>query len=400
MTKQLRILSLASTGRGCGFVENGGIKVPYFVGFSVPGDLVTVKNERKTKRYVEAELDLIVEASPQRNGNLCSQFTVCGGCNLLHVDYELQVSEKARILEHMLDRKQISHPEIEVVKCARPFNYRYKAKLFFSYADGQLACGFKKRRSNEVVLLRDCRIVHGRIETFVKGFNAARLSARDEFSATLVVDFATEELSIRTQGRVSEETRAFLEKSCEHLNEPVEFSYEVSGSRIRYDNGTFLQSNLAQNERLVEVVLRDVPENGIVFDLYGGIGNFAIPLSKKSTRVYCVEKDKATVRMMKRNCEANGADVECVNADVGDFLQRTRAAPDTIVLDPPRGGCDVSQLRRLGAKNVVYVSCNPLTLKEDLKELKPAYEVEKVTLVDMFPQTEHIECVVLLGKRE
>lgn len=397
MTK-VKITSIASSGKGVGFVEKDGIKIPYFVAFTAPGDTVDVKNEKKVKRYVEADVDKLFVSSKLRNKKVCHQFGFCGGCNLLHVDYETQVREKTKILTHILDRNKITHPEIEVVKCKDPFNYRYRTKLFFTHQKGRMICGFKKRKSNIVVALRDCQIVHKRIEEFIAKFNSSRLKAKCEFEAFVVVDFESGKLSIATKGVVEKSISKYLEENADFFNEPVDFTYQVGAFTLHYDNKTFIQSNLEQNEELARIVQENVTGK-TVFDLYAGIGNFGIPVSKSVETVYCVEHARGSLKSLEKNIASNSAsNVKPVNQDVNAFLLETENSADTIILDPPRTGCEAALIKNSKAERIIYVSCNPLTLKDDLKTICLKYQIEKIYLVDMFPHTEHIESVTVLSR--
>lgn len=402
--KQLEILSLASTGKGCGFIEDSGLKTPYFVAYTCPKDIIEIKNEKKTKKYVEAEIKEIIKQSNFRSKETCKHFTVCGGCNLLHISYKKQIEEKEKILLQILDRNKIEHSKIKIIDAKQKNNYRYKSKIFSSSDNTHSYLGFKKERTNDVVKINECRIVHEKITDFIKKFNDAKLEKSKEFEVKAIVDFDTEKLSIKINEKLSENIEKWIKENCDYFNEDIDFSYNIGNTKLSYNNKSFIQSNLKQNFFLVRTILENIDsKNGFAFDLYGGIGNFAISISKKARQIFCVEHNTHSFYMMLKNISQNNIkNIQCHNESVEDFLKKIAVRPECIILDPPRTGCGqevIEKVKKISPNQIIYVSCDPITLKDELKLLISDYKIKKIFLVDMFPHTEHIETVSILEKK-
>lgn len=410
--KELTILSLASTGNGCGFLkekikkQNGEekeITVPYFVPFSVPGDVITIHNEKKEKKYIQAQLKKIIMPSPHRLDNPCKHYQQCGGCNILHIQYEEQLKQKKEIVKQILERNNITYPDIEVLPSQPNTNYRYKAKAFvMNNREGIIICGFKKKESTTIVPIEECHIVHPKIVAIIKKINELKLTLRDKTEITIVVDFTTQKTKIETAS-TNEEFIKILQSISDYVNKPVEFSYALGKKKITYDANTFIQSNLEQNKVMVKKILENIDKNDeLVFDLYGGIGNFAITLSDNVEKIYCVEGDANSFAALLKNCTAQRIkNVRCIHEEVRHFLEHTQVQPQTVILDPPRIGCDekiINALLRLAPKKILWVSCNQTALKDNLKMLIKDYVITKLYLIDMFPHTEHIESITVLEK--
>lgn len=401
--KEIEIISIASTGSGCGFIEEKSFKTPYFIPFSAPGDVISIKNEKKHKKYVEAKIDKIVKPSKNRIEVKCPYFKKCGGCNLLHINYEAQLDEKKQILEHVLKRNNIEHPDINVIGCKDNKNYRYKSKIFVTSTDDRSYCGFKIKKTNDVIEVNSCEVVHKKIANFIKKYNEANLCRARDFQIIATVDYDTEKLSIKAQCKKTE-IMDWIKNNCDYLNDDNEMSYKTNEFKIKYNNGSFIQSNLKQNQVLFSLIEEQIDKNyNVVFDLYGGNGNIAIPLSKKVKELFCVEHSAQALVMMMKNCEENKiTNVECRDQDVLEFLDKNAILPDCIILDPPRIGCDekvIEHIIKLNPEKIIYVSCNPIALKNDLKPLLNTYQISKLNIIDMFAHTEHMEVVCVLKKK-
>ncbi|MFA6088839.1 MAG: hypothetical protein WC755_03165 [Candidatus Woesearchaeota archaeon] len=406
MSKQLEILSIASSGKGTGVVkeiqDGKELSVPYFVPCTVPGDIIEIKNEKKSKKYVEAEVDKVIIKSKYRVDGLCPNFTICGGCNILNVDYGEQRRQKLNIVAQILKRNNITHPPIKLIGCEKYFNYRYKAKVFVAVKDGVLFCGFMKRQSKEVIKVSECKIVHEKIVDFMKKFNDKKISGKYEETISVVVDFVTNNIATFCDTK-NKDTIQFLKDNSSFFNQEINFSYLSNEIPFNYNEKTFIQSNLLQNSKLVDAVISNVDKREVLFDLYSGIGNFAILLSKDSKKILSVEGDLNSFSMQLANCVKNKiTNVRCVHDEVFHFLKHTDAKPSTIILDPPRTGCDekiIEKIVKLSPKKIIYVSCDPVSLKDNLKLLLKEYKILKMYVVDMFPNTEHIETVSVLERK-
>lgn len=204
----------------------------------------------------------------------------------------------------------------------------------------------------------------------------------------------------------------FIKNHVDFFNKDIEFEYEIDIKPnhpedkliFKYNNKTFIQANLEQNKSLIKIIIENVKENkrANVLDLYGGNGNIALSISNKVNKVTTVEGNQIATDLAKKNCEINDIqNVECFQDDVFNFLKRTQSSPDTIILDPPRTGCEdkvIDLILEILPRNIIYVACDQVALKDNLKSLLKEYEIRKIYFIDMFPHTEHIESVTVLER--
>ncbi|MFH1400374.1 MAG: RsmD family RNA methyltransferase [Nanoarchaeota archaeon] len=361
----LAIQSIASSGSGVGFIDEEGFTRPVFVRYTVPGDVVRAQVSRRYKRYYEASLVEILTPSPQRVIPLCPHFGVCGACDFLHMSYEQQLRSKEALLRQALERSGLTIEHVMIVQADHPLRYRAKVRVFSR--DGVV--GFSARKSNEVVPIAHCDIV------------------REELNAV----FGEQSLPR------GEHAFAYDERSARITDS--ECFYTVEDCVLAFHPKGFVQSNLGMNARLVRLVLSLIPK-GTVLDLYAGNGNFSVPLAKRGDAVVAVEGDARGYSLLRSNALANGVTIAAHREDVKDYLRANQITQASVLLDPPRtGAADVIACLGAAAQTIVYVSCDARTLSKDLASLcAGGYTISSVHMIDMFPQTRHVETVVCLRK--
>ena len=416
MEKTVEIKAIASTGSGTGYVEEAGFKVPYFIPFTAPGDIVKVNVTGKKKKYVEAEIVSIVEESSNRSKVKCKHYTICGGCNLLHIDYEKQLDYKKEILAHILTRSGISFPKIDILSLDNPFNYRFRAKAFFECREGKLICGFNQRRTNYAVRIEECHIVHKKILEAIKAINRAKLSIQGRFIGTFAVneDDGAVTLDLTIDRKIPGFEAAFKGAVDEFIyrgdsqERAFNYSYVIDDEEYSLSySSAFIQSNLALNKKMVKAIFDCLKEQGkqdSLADLYCGNGNLSIPLTKLFDKVDMVEGEPASFANLERNILLNSIRNTVAHcADVQDFVKK-KFVFNTVLLDPPRAGCGekvIESIARWSPETIVYVSCDPVATSKELKLLvKDKYEIDKMVLVDMFPHTNHIEFITFMKKEK
>ncbi len=437
----LTIDRLAYGGRGVGRV--GGFVV--FVSDAVPGERVRARLWRVKPGYGEADLVEVESPSPLRTVPPCPHFGPCGGCIWQHVEYTAQAAAKEEIVRQSLAHlANVRTAEVRpIIGMTSPWYYRNKMEFTF-HPDGPL--GLHRRGAfDRVVPINACLLqspLSNEILTLVREFalssGLSRYDPRDhtgllrqvvirEGKATgeIMVGLITtapevpgiRDLAARLVAAVPRITSVLqgvnpgpsdglpLAAVSVVTGRPY-IVEELAGLRFRIGLETFFQTNTAQAERLLAVVeaLADLRGEETVYDLYCGVGTFSLLLARRARRVYGVEIALSAVEAARENAALNGiANVEFESGDtrrVLPDLSRRAGSPHLLVLDPPRGGAGSRVMRRVistEAPRVIYVSCNPTTLAPDLKDLVAAgYAVRTVQPLDLFPQTYHVECVVLL----
>jgi 23S rRNA (uracil1939-C5)-methyltransferase len=389
----LRADSMANGGAAVG--RHGALVV--FIQGAAPGELVTARIIEVRKSFARAIVTAVIEPSPDRVAPPCPYFGACGGCQWQFLDYPAQVRLKGEILREQFrrglhlsddDLAAFLRPPIAMVD---PWRYRNVVTVEPT-ADHQPA--FHHLHSAALVAIDHCPISQPTISDAL-----ARLSA----------DGISDEMTIRADDM--DAAIAF------HARERRTVSQTLLGQRFRVSGGAFFQVNTRPEDRpespatsmadmLAQSVLDGLALAGTetVLDLYAGVGVFAILAAPHARRVIAVEEVPIAGTDARFNATAANLDNVSVHIHKAErFMATFTERVDAVVLDPPRAGCAsgvVDGLLRLHPARIVYASCDVATLIRDLRALHDAYRIESVQIVDMFPQTYHLEAVTVLTRRE
>ncbi|HHL40703.1 MAG TPA: class I SAM-dependent RNA methyltransferase [Deltaproteobacteria bacterium] len=432
---EVRIESLAYGGDG--IARPGGAVV--FVPYTAPGDRAVVEVTAEKKGYRRARLIEITDPSPLRTAPRCPLFSRCGGCHLQHMAYQAQLRWKSAILEETLRRiGRIDCPRPEPpVGAGHPFHYRRKAR--FHIEAGKW--GFFAPGSHDVVDMESCPLLHPALNSLLGTFRTvlaplAPDSGLHTLEIALAADPAVSAALVRMEGRNGQAVSDAVEcvpglrgfevwsaprrrrgrgaQRGRRLERRGELTLEsrVGGLALRRPAGSFAQAGDEQNERLVGLAAAYAALTGseVLVDLYCGCGNFTLPLSAGASEAAGIERDGAAVRAAVKNARRAGLSaVRFFRADALRWLRGEEGTkllenrkPRVVLLDPPRTGCGVvaEAVAELAPERIVYISCSPPTLARDAAILADrGYRLERVRMVDMFPQTYHIEAVALFQRR-
>jgi 23S rRNA (uracil1939-C5)-methyltransferase len=401
----LRIERLSAEGRGMAFVAGK----PVFVAQCLPGETVRARIEVDKREYAEARLLEIVAAAPERIAARCALFGDCGGCQLQMLDYAAQVEHKRRTLEHLLAQFAPRHWDEPLL--ADPWHYRHRARLAVGAdAQGKPQLAFKSAGSHRSVAVKHCDIVDRRLLPLLEQVPQwlARLAKwRHIEEIALVVDSADRlALSYSATAAFPPADRALLQQLTREAGvglADAALQYAIPGQDMALDFRArdFTQVNPAINDQLVARCIEWLAPAAAerVADFFCGLGNFSLPLARRGARVTGFEANAEMVARAARNAAA--AQIEGIDFEVMDLFENVPPLPADLrkaVLDPPRAGAKLLCERLAGSRmqTIVYVSCNPHTLVRDLRALVDGgFAVERAALVDMFPQTGHIEAMVL-----
>jgi 23S rRNA (uracil1939-C5)-methyltransferase len=327
----------------------------------------------------------------------CEYFGRCGGCHYQHIAYEQQVESKRSILRETLRRVgKIDAPDDIAVVSGEPWGYRNRAQ--FHVAGSSI--GYLERQSHKLCAITHCPISSPRVnEALAALIRMTRDSRWPRFLRSIEV--FTNETDV--QLNVLESDRPVAKRFFDWCAEAIPgftaglLDYAAAGSRFRVSGGSFFQVNRFLIDELVIAAGNAAGDRAI--DLYAGVGLFAAALAKRFTQVTAVESGASAVRDLRFNVEG----VEIVQSATEDFLRDQQSAPDFVLADPPRTGLGskvVARLAELKPKAVAIVACDPATLARDLPGLLSAgYSMDRLTMIDLFPQTFHIETVAQLSLR-
>jgi 23S rRNA (uracil1939-C5)-methyltransferase len=439
------ISGLGHSGEGVGRCEGFTVFVPH----SLPGETVTAEINEVRTNFARGILRQVVVANPQRVTPPCPVYESCGGCQLQHLSYAGQLAAKQQSVRDALDRigKLTAVAVQPVLGMEQPWRYRNKAQFPVGQQGGKVIAGCYASGSHTIIPTTECLIqqvmndrllaavsqiatelgvtpydessgqgvlrhVMGRVGIATGEVMAVLVTTQKDFpgNSELVrrLKQAVPELTSIQQNINAVKTNVILgRETIVRWGAPViqdrigRFTFQISAE-------SFFQVNSLQTQVLYEQAVQAARLGGgeMVFDLYSGTGTISLFLAEKAGHVYGIEYSRAAVQDAGKNAQANGVgNVSFIAGDVAEKIVNLRdkgIAPDVIVLDPPRAGCEASVLETaaaMGPRRMVYVSCNPATLARDLAILsEQGYATQDVQPVDMFPQTYHVECVAKIER--
>ena len=387
-----------------------------FVHYALPGELVETRPLGKRGGAAFAAAETVLEASPDRVDPPCPYFGRCGGCQWQHARYEAQLRFKRKVVEDIWARAGLRlPPDAPMLRMEDPWHYRIRGEFQAIYgADGSFELGFHRMRSHSVIAVRECPIHHQRIEAGIGAFRQAiaELGIRGVKHLLLTAEPAGPGLlwSARFEGRPGSSAEELGARAAELLPDSVllddSIDLELWDLRFRVRSDTFVQANHRQMPVLYRTAL-DMLELGPtdrVLDLYAGIGTLSLAAAREAAQVTAVEENARAVNLGRLAARINGSsNVEFLTGKVETVLRKIRLGEhEAVIADPPRAGFEqaaIAELMRLGPARIAYVSCEPSTQARDVALLiRAGYRVRRAAIVDMFPQTYHIETVVLLER--
>ncbi len=428
---RLRIEKAIYGGSGLSRIGEGELAgKTVFTPLTLPGELIEAHITEDKRSFINAEADAILEPSLLRTMPSCPYFGVCGGCSYQHAVYAHQVEMKAAILRETLDRAGLPNvPAIHTLS-GNPWHYRNRIRLHVQAKPFALC--YRRRGSNQLLAVDQCPIAASLLEKAIvtvtetgASLGLAGLCDEIEFftadESSLLVSCFTEKPNGEAQPTLTAICRT-LKQALPELKGAGLFTapgkgparlakswgeesltYKIAGLKYGVSLGSFFQVNRFLVEALVDLVA--IGRSGrLAWDLYAGVGLFARVLAESFERVIAVESSPASAGDLRHNLQ--GTSHRVIEAATLDFLQKHKSSstpPDLVVVDPPRAGLGpgiTSALAAIGPAEIVYVSCDPATLSRDLSALvQSGYDLRTITMVDLFPQTFHLESVSVLTRR-
>ena len=409
-----------------------------FVPFVLPGETVEATLRDQKPGFARAQLDEILTASPRRVDPRCPYFQRCGGCHYQHTDYEHQLQTKAAILKENLRRIARLELDNELhLHPSPPWNYRNRSRFKVQTAP-DFALGYYRFNSHELLAVEECPISSslinralaamwqlGRTGSVPPGVQEIEFFANSDDTQLLaevycLPETAAEPFTADLKLALAEVSGvvffAARRAKAEGQGEPKQLGggghliYAAKLASYRVSAGAFFQVNRHLTDQLVDIVVHrrdggrdahrtaggDAGATGTALDLYAGVGLFSSVLNREFERVIAVESSPTSHADLLYNSPAN---VKAVRATTEQYLENVagKLRPQLVVIDPPRSGLGervIKGLVKLSAPRITYVSCDPATLSRDLARLlQSGYRVEEAHLVDLFPQTYHLESV-------
>lgn len=422
---ELMIDDLSHDGRGVG--RHNGKTV--FVADALPGDKVVAKITKQQRRFDEAVLSELLESSTQRVQPTCKHYKTCGGCQLQHLNTSNQVQYKQNWVLQQLERAAKLLPDhIGEPLTSSPYNYRRSARIGINQTkSGDAVVGFRRKNSNRIENVDHCPVLNSTVEhlfpTLRTLLNKYRDEAKQITHAELSIGDNNGLLCFRIKKNLSQQLQQGLCDLCQPLklnlyfqtdetletiwqNEPNSFSI-YQDIELRFMPGDFIQVNSSVNELMIKQAIDwlSPAENDRILDLFCGLGNFSLPLARKASEVIGVEGSDMMVQRATDNAELNNIhNCTFMAADLSKPIKKQQwfnANCNLALIDPPRTGAFelVKQLEDAPFERILYISCNPASLVRDAAVLcNHGYKLTQFGVMDMFPQTTHIESMALFER--
>lgn len=394
MSETIKITDLSHDGRGIGRLNGKTI----FVEGAIPGDEVSIRIVQSQKTYDEAAVQEMLSASEQRVEPFCPVYNECGGCQLQHADIAAQRDWKAKHFLNALT-KAVDAKKCKIVEPLVGDDKSYRRRARFVYGkhktDKVAKFGFRAKASSEMVNIASCPLL-------TEAMNQALHVKREEYLP--LASRALKEITL-VESFASDESPKMVWSDDESI---AEAHYALNDLTFDFPKDGFIQVNAEINQKMVSQALDwlELEAGHSVLDLFCGVGNFTLPIAQQAAKVIGVEGDPSLVDFAQKNANTNGLpNARFYKADLfesaKDFPWFNKQSYDRVLLDPGRQGAQAicSQLGKLNARIIVYVSCNAATLIRDVQLLeKQGYQLRKAGFMDMFPHTSHAEVMVQLVK--
>ena len=392
---EVLIEKLDNFGRGIAYVND---KI-CFIENALINEKVDIKIIKEHKKYLEGEVINYIEKSPIRIEEECPYSRVCGGCNLNHMCNNEENKFKQNKIKDLA--KKYANIEKEKIKNIQ-YNDRnhYRNKITLHGKDGVL--GLYKKDTNDIIPIKECLLVSNKINEIIKVLNRNNINIEE---AIIKVSNNDQEVMVSIRGEVKEEE---LLKVCdvliinnEYKTSKKQIATTINNKKYIESINSFFQVNNTLTKELYDEAL-NTKEYDTILDLYCGTGTIGIYVGEKAKKIIGIDYNKSNIEDANLNKELNHLEnIEFICDKVENKIDSFKNI-DKIIVDPPRAGLDEKTrkyLKEILPEEIVYISCDPLTLMRDLKDLQEKYEVEYIKPFNMFPRTYHVECVCLLCRK-
>ncbi|MFA9423536.1 MAG: 23S rRNA (uracil(1939)-C(5))-methyltransferase RlmD [Sedimentibacter sp.] len=445
--KEVEIIDLNYTGKGVAKIDNFVV----FIENAIEGDLVEIEIIEKKKNFAIGKISKIIKASKNRIEPSCEYFYDCGGCQLMHMDYNAQLVYKKNRVISEFKRASVNMEKLSVndtIGMENPFKYRNKTAFSVAkiknqvaigpYEDGTystvdiMGCMIQSEEANKAVRCFKKLMVKYNIESYNKKTGTGtvkhiviRNNIQNELMFIIVTskyDFPNKDSIVNDLKSQVKEIKTIVQ-NINSKNTNIVMGYRnitlfgdgtitdsIKDLTFSISPETFFQVNSQQTEKLFDTAIEyaNLNKDDICFDIYCGIGTISLMAAKYVKKVYGVEIVEQSVVNAKENAKSNHiSNVEFLYGSAEKILPELynkSIIANVVIVDPPRKGCEkevIDSIINMAPERIVYVSCNPSTLARDVKLLElGGYHLVKIQPVDMFPWTYHVETVLLMEKKE
>lgn len=398
---KVKIEKLDHFGRGIVKINN---KI-CFVKNALPNEIVEVNITNDKKKYMEAEVVNITDEASMRIESICPYYDVCGGCGLQHVNIDYENDYKRQKVNELINRYgNVNDVKVEEIYCDEEYFYRNKVVLHVK--NGEI--GFYKEKSNDLIAVKKCFLLDEKINDL---FPILEDFVKDNSVSKIIIRVSNERSSVmlKVEGEVSNFLKLEQVVDVLIINDKVVFGDDkiistIGNKKYYVSIDSFFQVNKTLTEKLYDQVFSLVQKikPSKVLDLYCGTGTIGIYISDAVSQIVGIDCSSSSIKDAFCNKELNRAkNIEFLCDKVENVIDQFRKDIDLIIVDPPRAGLDrktIDNILRISPDNIIYISCDPVTLARDINLLSSDYCIEQIKLFNMFPRTYHVESLVLLKK--
>ena len=381
-----------------------------FVKGALKDEEVKIKIEKVYKNYATAKIIKILIKSDKRRIPVCPFYEKCGGCNIMHMEQTEQLEFKRNKVESVL--KKIGNYNFDIPNTFFYNNLNYRNKAIFKVENDKI--GYYMYKSNSLVDVNECLICDKKINESLAIIREFIKENKNHNISEVMIRVAKDEVLIRLDNlnSIYEDDIKLLLKNTNSLyigdkliNGIPSINQKLNDLVFDISPNSFFQINPETASKLYEYALKDVNDKNICIDLYSGTGTITMLLAKRARRVIGIEVVEDAVNDAENSLLLNNINnVEFKLGKVEDLIDEIKDFNiDTLVLDPPRGGSDrktLNSILKIRPKDIIYISCNPITLVRDINIIKKDYEIKSIRVFDMFPNTTHVETVMVLEKKD
>ena len=400
-----------------------------FVKSALPDETVDIQLTEDKKNYAKAKVIKYHNYSQQRVKPKCQYYTKCGGCELQHISSELQQQAKYEALIKLLSKEtgallEDNPPDIVA---DQPYHYRRRARLAINLVKGELFIGFRQPESSQIINIEHCPVLVEQLDALLIPLQSCLRQIKQKKALghieLIAVDSGIILVLRHTMPLTEQDSRLLIQfaevhhislyfhgDNLRHASGSKEHYYLINQLKLTFSPLDFIQVNNRINQKMIEkaLVWLDVSANDNILDLFCGMGNFSLPIATNCQSVTGIEGVEALVEKAKFNTKLNKDKVKaktqfftCNLEDKQQFSLWNQTTFDKVLLDPARAGAynATAEIVKISPSKIVYISCNPATLARDCKLfIKEGYNIAKIAILDMFPQTKHIESMLMLTR--
>ncbi len=396
MIIKTKIESLDNFGRGIARIDNKII----FIENALPNEEVEIEVTKEEKRYLEGKVIKYIKTSKQREEPDCPYYNQCGGCNISHMTYKEQLKFKEETFINIVNRSTSLDLKPIVIESSKTKYYRNKITLKIE----NNKWGYYQNKTHKIINISNCLIAKESINNIINNQNLFKIKEgeiviRSNYNDEILISITSNtkvDVDINRLKEISKLLGVIVNNKIIYGKDS--FIELIDNKLFKVSINSFFQVNLNILKEIFKILSRKTYNN--IIDLYCGVGTLGIVINKN--KLFGIEISESSIKDALINSKMNQQNNNYYILGDSSKIEDIKEEIDMIIIDPPRSGVDkktIEHILKSNVKNIIYMSCNPLTLSRDLNILKEIYLIEESYILDMFPQTYHIESLIIMKKK-